>query len=118
MEEQPKKKRTKAMIEAQKRYYQRHREECLARQKKWFAEHPDYRKKYNEAYKKVGVNPEELEVKKQEQLERKKARERRNYVKKLTYRRRKAREYYQVHREERLAYQKEYNKRKKEKEAC
>lgn len=118
MEEKPKKKRTPAMIAAQKRYYQRHREKCLERQRKWFAEHPDYRKNYNKAYRLIGTTPEELEAKKQEKLTKKKDRERKKYMKNLSYRQRKAREYYQAHREERLAYQKEYNKRKKENEAC
>jgi hypothetical protein len=118
MEETPKKKRTPAMIAAQKRYYQRHKEKCLERQRKWFAEHPDYRKNYNKAYRLIGTTPEELEAKKQERIAKKKARERKKYMKNLSYRQRKAREYYQAHREERLAYQKEYNKRKKEKEAC
>lgn len=110
MEDKPKRKRTPAMIAAQKRYYQRHREECLERQRKWYAAHPDYRAKYNAGYTKIGITPEERKARNKEKNQK-------SYVRHLEYRKRKALEYYYAHREERLAYQKEYNKRKKE-EAC
>jgi hypothetical protein len=85
-EEKPKRVRTKAEIEAQKRYYQRHKEECLARQRKWFAEHPDYQKEYGKAYRKSNSD--------------KWAKTRNSY--------------YQKHREERLIYQRAYEKLKRE----
>lgn len=118
MEEKPKKKRTQAAIDAQKRYYQRHKEKCLERQRKWYAAHPDYPKNYYRAHHPAGLTPEKMEAKQQEKIAKKKARERKNYMKNLSYRQSKAREYYYTHREERLAYQKEYNKRKREEEKC